>query len=178
VQDNGTLTGTVATLDRETNLAYNWMRDYDAGIGRYVQSDPIGLQGGSFSTYSYAGQNPLGRIDPTGEFVFVIALPAIGEGLLTLGGYLLGGAAIGTILSTSGDTEGKDPVRDQKPFNPGRDCDGKCNKCPPPIKWQAPGDAHGSTGGSHWHGIVWNQDPQTCMCYPTRVSGSDPDNLR
>jgi RHS repeat-associated protein len=39
-------------LDRETNVAYNWMRDYDPTIGRYVQSDPSGLIGGA-NTYLY-----------------------------------------------------------------------------------------------------------------------------
>lgn len=39
-------------FDRETNLAYSCYRDYDSGIGRYVQSDPIGLDGG-LNTYSY-----------------------------------------------------------------------------------------------------------------------------
>ena len=28
--------------DRETNLAYNYFRDYDPAAGRYIQSDPIG----------------------------------------------------------------------------------------------------------------------------------------
>jgi hypothetical protein len=32
-------------FDRETNLAYNWMRDFDSAIGGYKQSDPIGLRG-------------------------------------------------------------------------------------------------------------------------------------
>jgi RHS repeat-associated protein len=33
-------------FDRETQLHYNYYRDYDPGVGRYVQPDPIGLAGG------------------------------------------------------------------------------------------------------------------------------------
>ncbi|MGH8201638.1 MAG: RHS repeat-associated core domain-containing protein [Steroidobacteraceae bacterium] len=42
-------------------------RDYDPAVGRYVESDPIGLAGGSYSTYAYAFSNPLSNIDQTGE---------------------------------------------------------------------------------------------------------------
>lgn len=44
-------------FDSETALHYNYARDYDAAIARYVQSDPIGLLGG-LNTYSYALSNP------------------------------------------------------------------------------------------------------------------------
>jgi RHS repeat-associated protein len=33
-------------FDKETNLHYNYYRDYDPAQGRYVESDPIGLQAG------------------------------------------------------------------------------------------------------------------------------------
>ena len=52
-------------FDRETNLHYNYFRDYDPLIGRYVESDPIGLVGGP-NTYLYVRGKPLSSIDPTG----------------------------------------------------------------------------------------------------------------
>jgi RHS repeat-associated protein len=50
---------------RESGLHYNYFRDYDPQTGRYIESDPIGLQGG-INTYSYAGSNPVSHYDPLG----------------------------------------------------------------------------------------------------------------
>jgi RHS repeat-associated protein len=52
-------------FDKETNLHYNYFRDYDPAIGRYIQSDPIGLRGG-INTYAYVRSNPLRLADPLG----------------------------------------------------------------------------------------------------------------
>ncbi|MBK9522302.1 MAG: RHS repeat-associated core domain-containing protein [Rhodocyclaceae bacterium] len=51
--------------DRETNLNYNYFRDYDPSTGRYVQSDPIGLAGG-VNTYSDVNGNLVSYVNPDG----------------------------------------------------------------------------------------------------------------
>ena len=51
--------------DAESSLFYNWNRYYNPAIGRYISSDPIGLEGG-INTFLYAAASPVMNIDLRG----------------------------------------------------------------------------------------------------------------
>lgn len=52
--------------DSESGLFYNWNRYYNPAIGRYISSDPIGLEGGQLNIFNYVDANPVTGIDPVG----------------------------------------------------------------------------------------------------------------
>jgi RHS repeat-associated protein len=87
----------------ETGLHYNWHRHYDPTTGRYTQPDPLGLTAllsDGPSVYAYAGQSPLMLVDPTGEFVPLIAAQIIRSALF--GALLSGGLDLTFQLVLSG----------------------------------------------------------------------------
>ncbi|WP_410210064.1 RHS repeat-associated core domain-containing protein [Aquirhabdus sp.] len=51
--------------DEQSGLYYNHNRYYNPELGRYMEPDPIGLEGG-LNPYSYVGNDPVNQIDPTG----------------------------------------------------------------------------------------------------------------
>ncbi|NHF64213.1 RHS repeat protein [Xanthomonas hortorum] len=76
-------------FDAASGLNQNYFRDYEAATGRYGQSDPIGLDGGS-TTYSYTGSSPLMWKDTNGLVRWSgNAMPAaVGVGALSVGAYV------------------------------------------------------------------------------------------
>lgn len=60
--------------DKETDTWYNLNRDYDAKAGRYIQSDSLGTIDGP-NTYIYVGNDPVNKIDPSGEISYLVSRP-------------------------------------------------------------------------------------------------------
>ena len=87
--------------DKETELHYNYFRDYNPKTGRYVQADPVGLAGGT-GIYLYALNSPLFLIDPLGL-----------DSLLANGGILSHYNNTGDIVGLYPYTSGRDGVTDQ-----------------------------------------------------------------
>jgi RHS repeat-associated protein len=51
--------------DAETGLNYNYIRDYNFVIGKYIEADPVGLRGG-INLYVYTSDNPIRFFDRFG----------------------------------------------------------------------------------------------------------------
>lgn len=71
-------TYTSREYDPESGLYYYRARYYDAKIGRFLQTDPIGFTGGDVNFYAYVGNNPINLMDPLGLEVVVPRDPRAG----------------------------------------------------------------------------------------------------
>jgi RHS repeat-associated protein len=83
-------TFTAREYDTETGLLFYRARYYDPKVGRFLQEDPKGFDGGDVNFYAYVANNPINAVDPSGENA-VLLNPELWKivGAL-IGAYLLG----------------------------------------------------------------------------------------
>jgi RHS repeat-associated protein len=122
----------------ETGLHQNWMRDYDPVTGRYIQPDPLGLDGG-VALYGYALQSPMVYIDPRGENpaavggrAFCASFPALCKeiGRACAGAVIAGATWLGIINNSESGGDELGPI---SPATEGTQiCDSNCDPdgCP------------------------------------------------
>ncbi len=63
-------------FDGETGVHHNYLRNYEPGIGTYLEQDPYGVAFTGPNRYGYAGLNPANYFDPTGEIIPVLVVGA------------------------------------------------------------------------------------------------------
>lgn len=85
-------------FDAESGLWNNGFRDYSPSLGRYIESDPLGLKAG-INTYIYVGGNPLINVDPLGTTNVTIG-PNVS--VIAAGGFTLGAGVYVSFGSSEG----------------------------------------------------------------------------
>jgi RHS repeat-associated protein len=58
-------------FDAESGLYYYRARYYDPTIGRFIQEDPVGFEGG-LNFYAYVANNPVNYVDPQGKWIHIL----------------------------------------------------------------------------------------------------------
>ncbi len=153
--------------DAETGLNYNYFRDYDPAVGRYVESDPIGLRGG-INTYAYAYDAPTLYTDPRGESAFAGVLGGLGTDVATPEptdaawlkwagwGIAMGGALIYDLCK-------------EKECPPCKTVSGKIVPVGTiayrPLDTPPPGKVEHGIAGPHYNLYKANQNPNNCQCF-------------
>lgn len=125
--------------DPETGLYYYRARYYAPQIGRFLQTDPVGYKD-DFDLYTYVGNDPLDKTDPTGnqiaEGALVAGCAAAPEvcAVVAVVGVLAGGAAVEHAVQNSSNQDSGEKKQDSN-SNSGDGGNGNKNgpgKEPPP----------------------------------------------
>lgn len=77
-----TFLGAYGVTDEKDGCYMTANRCYDSISGRFIQQDPMGFVDGQ-NLYTYAGCNPMTRIDPKGTFIWLIPIAILAGGYLT-----------------------------------------------------------------------------------------------
>ena len=174
----------------EDDECFNMARDYSPETGKYIESDPIGLDGG-INTYLYANGAPTNYTDPTGEFSLSIPVLVIG-GLIIAGTYVytqqmaaasrhsgddpFGGALSGSV---SGSTTRPEQCKEEQPCDPpaGTMCsDFHMNSTAHTTR-----DIEGNNLGklpNHVHIWQMNKSPKGCIWNRATATNYTPVNAR
>lgn len=75
--------GQYGVMTEPNGFYYMRARYYDPNVGRFISEDPIGFEGGETNLFAYVGNQPINRIDPSGEAGITIGL----EGAVALFGF-------------------------------------------------------------------------------------------
>jgi hypothetical protein len=130
---------------------YNYFRDYFPDLGRYGQSDLIGLRGG-INTYAYVANSPLVNADPDGLQIPMPPPP-----------MPLPGASPG---QSGADAIARGIMRLLRGHDEEKGCCPACPDPPPPrIDRVPPSKPHYPCTGDHWSYFEYHQAsyPQ-CTC--------------
>ncbi len=87
-------------LDALTGEYYDNARWYDAGLGRFISTDPIKFRGGT-NPYEYVGDSPENRVDPLGLWTV-----NIGGSVSGMWGVVGVGGSAGIVIDGSGNVGG------------------------------------------------------------------------
>jgi len=145
---------------------YNWNRWYLPGVGKYLELDPIALEGGfnrSFTPdwYGYAEANPTRYVDPDGRVPLVLIGICAAGGCEALANLAIIGAAVTAGLGIGEIIKECDKAKTAPPPPP--PCPPCTGQVPPPRIDE--NHAHYPCPGAHVHYYVWEQNPRTCQCF-------------